>query len=41
MVLALLVALLAAFAIARLRWKGRRAFVLMVFVAQMTPWRRC
>lgn len=37
-VLALLVALLAAFAIARLRWKGRRAFVLMVFVAQMTPW---
>ncbi|KOV82962.1 sugar ABC transporter permease [Nocardia sp. NRRL S-836] len=36
--LALLVALLAAYAVARLRWKGRRAFVLMVFVAQMTPW---
>ncbi|MGI5498724.1 carbohydrate ABC transporter permease [Lentzea sp. CA-135723] len=36
--LALGVALLAAFAIARLQWKGRRAFVLMVFIAQMTPW---
>lgn len=36
--LALAVALLAAFAVARMRWKGRRAFILMVFVAQMTPW---
>ncbi|GAB2957643.1 carbohydrate ABC transporter permease [Saccharothrix stipae] len=36
--LALVVALLAAFAVARLRWKGRRGFILMVFVAQMTPW---
>jgi N,N'-diacetylchitobiose transport system permease protein len=36
--LALGVALLAAYAAARMRWKGRRAFVLMVFVAQMTPW---
>ncbi|MGM1060666.1 carbohydrate ABC transporter permease [Saccharothrix sp. Mg75] len=36
--LALVVALLAAFAVARLRWRGRRGFVLMVFVAQMTPW---
>ncbi|MGW4110470.1 carbohydrate ABC transporter permease [Actinosynnema sp. NPDC004786] len=36
--LSLVVALLAAFAVARLRWKGRRGFVLMVFVAQMTPW---
>ncbi|MEU7476987.1 carbohydrate ABC transporter permease [Lentzea sp. NPDC042327] len=36
--LALLVALLAAYAVARLRWRGRRAFVLMVFIAQMTPW---
>jgi N,N'-diacetylchitobiose transport system permease protein len=37
-VLALVVALLAAFAVARMRWRGRRAFVLMVFVAQMAPW---
>ncbi|MFD0201583.1 MULTISPECIES: carbohydrate ABC transporter permease [Saccharothrix] len=36
--LSLVVALLAAFAVARLRWKGRRGFILMVFVAQMTPW---
>ncbi len=36
--LALVVALLAAFAVARLRWPGRRGFVLMVFIAQMTPW---
>ncbi|ROP35491.1 carbohydrate ABC transporter permease [Saccharothrix texasensis] len=36
--LSLAVALLAAFAVARLRWKGRRGFILMVFVAQMTPW---
>ncbi|MFC4586749.1 carbohydrate ABC transporter permease [Sphaerisporangium corydalis] len=36
--LSLLVALPAAFAVARLRWRGRRAFALMVFVAQMAPW---
>lgn len=36
--LALVVASLAAFAVARLRWKGRRGFILMVFTAQMTPW---
>ncbi|MFC7303814.1 carbohydrate ABC transporter permease [Streptomyces monticola] len=36
--LSLLVALGAAFAVARLRWKGRRAFLLMVFLAQMAPW---
>jgi N,N'-diacetylchitobiose transport system permease protein len=36
--LSLAVALAAAFAVARLRWKGRRGFILMVFVAQMTPW---
>ncbi|MFF6998206.1 carbohydrate ABC transporter permease [Streptomyces sp. NPDC008313] len=32
------VALGAAFAVARLRWRGRRAFILMVFVAQVAPW---
>lgn len=36
--LSLVVALLAAYAVARLRWKGRRGFILMVFIAQMTPW---
>ncbi|WP_205826013.1 carbohydrate ABC transporter permease [Microbispora catharanthi] len=36
--LALVVALPAAFAVARLRWSGRRGFVLMVFVAQTAPW---
>ncbi len=36
--LALVVACLAAFAVARMKWKGRQAFILMVFVAQMTPW---
>ncbi|MFD6416559.1 carbohydrate ABC transporter permease [Streptomyces sp. NPDC060194] len=36
--LALLVALGAAFAVARLRWRGRRGFILMVFVAQVAPW---
>ncbi|MEV8585724.1 carbohydrate ABC transporter permease [Streptomyces sp. NPDC051180] len=36
--LALVVALAAAFAVARLRWRGRRAFLLMVFLAQMAPW---
>ncbi|MBC9713615.1 carbohydrate ABC transporter permease [Streptomyces sp. TRM66268-LWL] len=37
-VLALLVALGAAFAVARLQFRGRRGFVLMVFIAQMAPW---
>jgi N,N'-diacetylchitobiose transport system permease protein len=36
--LSLAVALLAAFAVARMRWRGRRAFILMVFIAQMAPW---
>ncbi|WP_454338182.1 carbohydrate ABC transporter permease [Streptomyces glaucescens] len=36
--LSLLVALGAAFAVARLRWRGRRPFVLAVFIAQMAPW---
>ncbi|GGU96890.1 sugar ABC transporter permease [Kitasatospora herbaricolor] len=36
--MSLLVALCAAFAVGRLRWRGRRAFILMVFVAQMAPW---
>ncbi|NJP45425.1 carbohydrate ABC transporter permease [Streptomyces sp. PRB2-1] len=36
--LSLVVALLAAFAVGRMRWRGRRAFLLMVFVAQMAPW---
>lgn len=36
--LALLVALGASFAVARMRWRGRRQFMLMVFVAQMAPW---
>ncbi|WP_411105296.1 carbohydrate ABC transporter permease [Streptomyces sp. cmx-4-9] len=36
--LSLAVALGAAFAVARMRWRGRRAFVLAVFIAQMAPW---
>ncbi|MEU6819462.1 carbohydrate ABC transporter permease [Streptomyces atriruber] len=36
--LALLVALGASFAVARMRWRGRRQFLLMVFIAQMAPW---
>ncbi|MET9613701.1 carbohydrate ABC transporter permease [Kitasatospora indigofera] len=36
--MSLVVALCAAFAVGRLRWRGRRAFILMVFVAQMAPW---
>ncbi|MEV1008847.1 carbohydrate ABC transporter permease [Streptomyces sp. NPDC049881] len=36
--LALLVALAASFAVARMRWRGRRGFLLMVFAAQMAPW---
>ncbi|MEV7321903.1 carbohydrate ABC transporter permease [Streptomyces sp. NPDC093970] len=37
-VLALIVALGASFAVARMRWRGRRQFMLMVFIAQMAPW---
>ncbi|MGW2289676.1 carbohydrate ABC transporter permease [Streptomyces phaeochromogenes] len=36
--LALVIALGAAYAVARMRWRGRRQFVLMVFIAQMAPW---
>ncbi|MBB4789771.1 carbohydrate ABC transporter permease [Streptomyces nodosus] len=36
--LSLVVALAAAFAVARMRWRGRRQFVLAVFIAQMAPW---
>ncbi|MFD5325167.1 carbohydrate ABC transporter permease [Streptomyces sp. NPDC127092] len=36
--LALVVALGAAYAVARMRWRGRRQFVLAVFIAQMAPW---
>jgi N,N'-diacetylchitobiose transport system permease protein len=36
--LSLVVACLAAYAVGRMRWKGRQAFILMVFIAQMTPW---
>lgn len=37
-VAALIVSLLAAFAVARMRWRGRGAFIVMVFAAQMAPW---
>jgi len=37
-ILALVVACFAAFAVARMRWKGRAPFILMVFIAQMAPW---
>ncbi|GAA3850545.1 carbohydrate ABC transporter permease [Streptomyces sedi] len=36
--LSLVVALAAAFAVARMRWRGRRAFLLLIFAAQMAPW---
>ncbi len=36
--LALVIGLMAAFAVARLRWRGRQGFILMVFIAQMAPW---
>ena len=36
--LALVVALLSAFAVARMRWRGRGVFVMAVFAAQMAPW---
>ena len=35
---ALVVAALASFAVARMRWRGRGVFVLVVFAAQMAPW---
>lgn len=36
--LSLLVALAAAFAVARMRFRGRKAFILVVMMAQMAPW---
>lgn len=36
--LSLLIALLASFAIARMRFKGRRGFILTFMIAQMAPW---
>jgi N,N'-diacetylchitobiose transport system permease protein len=36
--MALIIACLAAYAVARMKWRGRQAFILMVFIAQMTPW---
>jgi N,N'-diacetylchitobiose transport system permease protein len=36
--LSLLIATLAAFALARMRFRGRKAFILLVLVAQMAPW---
>ncbi|MFC7840420.1 carbohydrate ABC transporter permease [Streptomyces sp. NPDC057382] len=36
--LALVVALGASYAVARMRWRGRRPFMLLVFIAQMAPW---
>src|SRR6202012_1056550 len=36
--LSLIVATLSAFAVARMRFKGRKAFVLMIMMAQMAPW---
>ena len=36
--MSLLVALAAAFAVARMRFRGRKAFILIVMIAQMAPW---
>ncbi|MDF3289462.1 MULTISPECIES: carbohydrate ABC transporter permease [Streptomyces] len=36
--LSLAIALLASFALARMRFRGRKAFVLIVMMAQMAPW---
>ncbi|MQY13616.1 Trehalose transport system permease protein SugB [Streptomyces sp. RB5] len=36
--LSLFVAMLAAFALARIKFKGRRGFVLLFMIAQMAPW---
>jgi N,N'-diacetylchitobiose transport system permease protein len=37
-VLSLVVAMAAAFAVARMRFRGRKAFILIVMMAQMAPW---
>ncbi|WP_328955229.1 carbohydrate ABC transporter permease [Kitasatospora purpeofusca] len=37
-VLSLVIATLASFAIARMRFRGRKAFVLVIMAAQMAPW---
>lgn len=37
-VLALIIALLASVAVARMRFRGRKAFILMIMIAQMAPW---
>jgi N,N'-diacetylchitobiose transport system permease protein len=36
--LSLIVAMFSAFAVARMRFKGRKAFILLIMVAQMAPW---
>ncbi|MGW7004822.1 carbohydrate ABC transporter permease [Streptomyces sp. NPDC054933] len=36
--LSLAIALLASFALARMRFRGRKAFILLVMMAQMAPW---
>lgn len=36
--LSLLIALLASFAIARMRFRGRKMFILVIMLAQMAPW---
>ena len=36
--MSLVVALMASFAVARMRFKGRKAFILVIMVAQMAPW---
>ncbi|AXI79387.1 carbohydrate ABC transporter permease [Peterkaempfera bronchialis] len=37
-VASLLIALLASFAIARMRFKGRKSFIVVIMLAQMAPW---
>ncbi|MGA5818864.1 carbohydrate ABC transporter permease [Kitasatospora sp. NPDC094028] len=37
-VISLIIATLASFAVARMRFRGRKAFVLVIMVAQMAPW---
>ncbi|MFJ4092074.1 carbohydrate ABC transporter permease [Kitasatospora sp. NPDC089913] len=37
-VISLVIATLAAFAVARMRFRGRKAFVLVIMAAQMAPW---
>lgn len=36
--MSLVIALMASFAVARMRFRGRKAFILMVMIAQMAPW---